>query len=958
MGKRVSVFILIAVILITILFSFSIAVNAQSVEFDFDKMFEEHGTIMLLIDSETGQIEQANKAASRFYGYPVDQLETMNMCQINVLDPDEVERRIQEVVNSQRSYYTLQQKTAGGDIRTVEVYLCPHTYEDKTILFATIYDITDKVELEKRNRSMQTVILSLLIVAIAIIGIFSFVLLINMRKLKDRTREIRNHNELRKTFIDAIDDLVYLKDENLKYIFANKALQNLYGKGETDIIGSNDFELLDEELARKQTDTDINVIKNHKTIVKEVSWKNRIYKVTKFPIELLNGNYGVGAYILDVTEAYHSRIKQEKTLLRNQILVNVLSHNFNSTQEQLDYALNKSLKLTESKFGYIYLYNEECHGFIINSWAKNAMNEMKGYEEAEKQIKNQLENTNLLGDVIRQRGPIIKNDYNDHNNSNNTKNNIKLSKFMSVPIIIDGIIVAVVELANKENDYDYNDVYQITALMNGVWNAIERRKTHVELAVEKNKLFQTLASIGDAVIAVNLEGKVTMLNRVAETLTGWTFNEAYGKHYKEVFCLSHEYEGYTIEDSVDKVLKTDTIQELDSYAVLTSRYGDRFYVEESASPIKDDKNNTTGVVLVFRDVTEKREQSRKIEYLSYHDSLTNLYNRVFFEKELRRLDTKWNLPLSIIEGDVNGLKLANDIFGHAAGDLLLKKIAECLKKACREDDIIARVGGDEFYILLPKTKEEDAQKIMSRIKELVSKENIKAIKCSISMGCAAKTDENEDISQTIIMAEKRMYSVKTLDRNKLKSSTVEAIIKALYENNPREREHAKRVSKMCESIGKRMGLSEDEVRKLKDAGFLHDIGKIVLDENLPNNPDESLPDSLEELNIFEEKKMNEHPVTGFRILNSFDETIDLAEPVLAHHEMWDGSGYPRGLKGEQISQLARIITVAGYFDEMATRQNNKISNKESVIRELSKYSGVKFDPVVVDLLIKILSEKE
>jgi PAS domain S-box-containing protein/putative nucleotidyltransferase with HDIG domain len=345
-----------------------------------------------------------------------------------------------------------------------------------------------------------------------------------------------------------------------------------------------------------------------------------------------------------------------------------------------------------------------------------------------------------------------------------------------------------------------------------------------------------------------------MLNRVAENLTGLTANEAYGKHYKEVFRLSNEREGYTIEDPIEKVLKTDTVQELGNHAVLTSKYGDRFCVEDSAAPIKNDKNITTGVVLVFRDVTEKKEQNKKIEYLSYHDYLTGLCNRIFFEKELYRLDTKRNLPLSIIVGDVNGLKIANDIFGHAAGDLLLK------------------------------------------------------------------------------------------------SATVKKVIKTLHINNPREEEHSKRISNICESIGKKMGLPEDEIQKLKKAGFLHDIGKIALDE--------SLPDNSEVLNGDDEKKMNEHPVIGFRILNFFDETMDLAESVLAHHELWDGSGYPKGLKGEQIPKLARIISIAEYYDAMITRQDSNALKKEDIIRELKKQAGVKFDSAIVDVLIRILLEKE
>jgi PleD family two-component response regulator len=183
-----------------------------------------------------------------------------------------------------------------------------------------------------------------------------------------------------------------------------------------------------------------------------------------------------------------------------------------------------------------------------------------------------------------------------------------------------------------------------------------------------------------------------------------------GSHYSNVFYLTSEAEGSDIEDPIERVFKSDALYEMDNHAVLVSREGKRYYLEDSAAPIKDEKENTVGVVVVFRDVTSKQEQRREIEYLSFHDSLTGLYNRRFFEEELHRLDTERNLPISIIFGDINGLKLTNDILGHSTGDALIKKASEILKKACRDEDIVARVGGDEFMILLPKTEAQDAER--------------------------------------------------------------------------------------------------------------------------------------------------------------------------------------------------------------------------------------------------------
>lgn len=217
------------------------------------------------------------------------------------------------------------------------------------------------------------------------------------------------------------------------------------------------------------------------------------------------------------------------------------------------------------------------------------------------------------------------------------------------------------------------------------------------------------------------------------------------------------------------------MQEVGSHAVLISRNGRQIDLEDSAAPIKDETDSTMGVVLVFRDVTDKNEQRKEIEYLSFHDALTGLYNRGYFNAELNRLNTERNLPISVVMGDVNGLKLTNDIFGHIFGDMLLVKAAENLKKACRRDDIVARWGGDEFVMLLPKTGTAETEKIVERIEAEFAKEQIKAINGSISMGFAVKLDMSESIEQVLNAAEEKMYAMKTLKRHVVNRNAMNAI---------------------------------------------------------------------------------------------------------------------------------------------------------------------------------------
>jgi len=353
-----------------------------------------------------------------------------------------------------------------------------------------------------------------------------------------------------------------------------------------------------------------------------------------------------------------------------------------------------------------------------------------------------------------------------------------------------------------------------------------------------------------------------------------------------------------------------------------------------------------GSVVTFMDITERKKNEENIKYLSSHDSLTGLYNRMYFDCKLKEIDNKKNLPISIIFGDVNGLKLTNDIFGHTAGDTLLNKSAEILKKVCRAKDIVARVGGDEFVILMINTEAREAKQVISSIKKEFYKEKIIAIKGSMAVGCDTKASTDINIERTMENAENKMYKDKTLNRKTVNSDMIKTIIETLHERSPEQARHSKAVCEICRNIGRKMDLSEAEIMKLQTAGYLHDIGKIVLDERLLNKN-----------GVFneEEKRENQqHSMIGYRILNSFESTMDIAEAILAHHESWDGSGYPKGLKGEEIPKLARIIAVAENYDAMLNDPNNNTTmSKEEVISEIKNKSGVKFDPEIVRVMADI-----
>jgi diguanylate cyclase (GGDEF)-like protein/PAS domain S-box-containing protein len=350
------------------------------------------------------------------------------------------------------------------------------------------------------------------------------------------------------------------------------------------------------------------------------------------------------------------------------------------------------------------------------------------------------------------------------------------------------------------------------------------------------------------------------------------------------------------------------------------------------------------------DITDRKSTEEKILYLSYFDQLTGLYNRRFYEEELKRLDTKRNLPLTLVMADVNGLKLTNDAFGHVSGDMLLKAVADIMKKELRSDDILARIGGDEFVIILPKTDSVVAQLIINRIKDKISKTVIDKISPSVSFGHDTKKEENEDMEKIFSQAEDYMYRRKLLESGSMKSEMITLITRSLYERDKDEQLHSERVSELCKKTAEAMNLEGHQIGEIVLLGMLHDIGKIGLNQNILNGNTR-----------LDEKEWNEikkHPETGYHILKSVSEFSHIAEYVLCHHERPDGKGYPRGIKGENIPIQSRILSIAEAYDSMIHNHYKKAITVSDAVNELKLNTGTQFDEEIVKIFIeKVINHK-
>lgn len=420
----------------------------------------------------------------------------------------------------------------------------------------------------------------------------------------------------------------------------------------------------------------------------------------------------------------------------------------------------------------------------------------------------------------------------------------------------------------------------------------------------------------------------------------------------ESILVLYDQENQQIKKILDCVLGGQKLSQSESYQ--DKKTGQIMDWSNRFSPMYDKDNEISGVICIGIDETEKNQVKKELfeerqnlklsKMLGYYDHLTGLYNRRYFEDRLIDIDRQKNYPISIITADINGLELINDSFGRAVGDDYILRTAEILKKSVVKGTLIARLASTQFVMVLTETDDNTVVALVDRIDDQLKEEKIADVTgISVSFGWDTKNQEEQKLIGTFKNAEDRLYRAKLKEGVSMKSKTIKRVLEALFDKQEGEKEHSKKVGQISGKIASYQSSDPLFIEQTIRAGEMHDIGKITVDEKILNK--------LKHLEDHDWTDIKRHPERGFRLLSMVDEYEDIAEIVFQHQERWDGKGYPRGLKGEEMMEQARIVALAEAFEVMA-----RMLTKAELEAELKKCAGTQFDPTLVELVVKNLGE--
>ncbi len=723
----------------------------------------------------------------------------------------------------------------------------------------------------------------------------------------------RENEAIFKSLLNSSYDLIYLKDSTLRYIAVNTNMQQYYGISEECLIGKQLSDIKPGADARLWESRDRSVLISGKPLYIEDTSDGQSFETIIFPVDMTDQKRGVGGISRDITQ----RKQTEAIVIQER------------DRAQTYFEFTAVLFVAFDPQGYVTLINRtgcETLGLpkeeiLGKHWVEQFVpaEDRAGVYEVTQQIYNgTMETTDIHENgVFNARGEV------------------------------------------RQIEWRNTILRDVNGEMSGLLSA----------GVDVTDLRKTMEALRESE-----RSKSVLLSN----LPGMAYRCAYDRNWTMRFASSGCFEltGYLPEELIDnKVFAFNDIicpefrehvwsggqhhasaQEGNQceYEIMTAA-GERKWVLDISQGVFDDSGKIVALEGIIVDITKSKLQFLQIQYLSNHDQLTGLHNRQYYDNAKRMLDNDASLPLTVLFVDINGLKLINDAFGNDAGDRMIQTTATVLKSTIRPNEILARIGGDEFGFLLPNADARACQERMLALKEAFDEHNAKlqdrTLIIDLSIGGSTKATQADDLAQVVKDAEANMARRKLFDQKSHHNAVLSSIMATLFERSFETEAHAERIGELCAIVGERLGLSHDDIDRLKLFAILHDIGKIGISDQILNKP---APLNEEEVVI-----MKTHPEIGYRIAMASPDFAPIAELILTHHERWDGTGYPNRIAGEKIPLLSRILAVADAYDAMTEDRvyRNALSSK-AAIEEIRKNAGSQFDPHIAEVFLEIVEQDD
>ena len=391
------------------------------------------------------------------------------------------------------------------------------------------------------------------------------------------------------------------------------------------------------------------------------------------------------------------------------------------------------------------------------------------------------------------------------------------------------------------------------------------------------------------------------------------------------------------------------------------------------------RKRAEGGLLKAREELEKRVEERtaalraankELKSLSTTDALTGLANhRLLLDSLSREVERgmESQRPVAVLMLDIDNFKLFNDTYGHALGDEALRLVARVLRNLNEDSGIPGRYGGDEFLVILPGADKAAAGAYAERLSAAVGEVGFQAsdgtrVPISLSVGLASFPEDTKSSDHLLAVADAAMYEAKRLGGTGQQASRVVAVggapfnsafgaldslVQAVQYRDHYTKTHSDLVAEYAAKLALEAGFSEEATRALRIAGILHDVGKLVVPDEILKKPG---PLTAEEYEVIQR-----HPLVGEMLIREAPFLEDVIQAVGCHHERYDGSGYPRGLRGEEIPLPGRVMAIADAYSAMSLdRPYRKALSVDEIIAELLAGAGTKFDPHLVEVFVEML----